>query len=74
MLPTHIGYFVAVEEQHKVTRASAVLHVSQPTLPQQISQPEDTPGAQSFDRSGRTRRGVLRSGCIRSSIEWSKRS
>lgn len=54
MLLRHIRYFLAVAEQGNFTRAAEVLHVSQPTLSQQIKQLEETLGTPLLDRSGRT--------------------
>ncbi|WP_233839163.1 transcriptional regulator CynR [Paraburkholderia sp. ZP32-5] len=54
MLLRHIRYFLAVAEHRNFTRAAEALHVSQPTLSQQIMQLEDTLRVQLLDRSGRT--------------------
>lgn len=54
MLLRHIRYFLAVTEHRNFTRAAEALHVSQPTLSQQIRQLEDALNAQLLDRSGRT--------------------
>ncbi|OHX12685.1 transcriptional regulator CynR [Chromobacterium sphagni] len=54
MILRHIRYLQAVVEHGNFTRAAEALHVSQPTLSQQIRQLEETVGAQLLDRSGRT--------------------
>lgn len=53
MLLRHIHYLIAVVEHGNFTRAATALHVSQPTLSQQIKQLEERVGAQLVDRSGR---------------------
>jgi LysR family cyn operon transcriptional activator len=53
MLLRHIRYFLAVAEYRNFTRAAEALHVSQPTLSQQIRQLEETLCVQLIDRSGR---------------------
>ena len=53
----HLRYFLAVADQGSFTRAAAVLHVTQPSLSQQIRQLERIVGSELFVRS-KGRRGV----------------
>ncbi|MGK5638543.1 transcriptional regulator CynR [Streptomyces sp. URMC 126] len=50
----HLRYLLAVAEHRNFTRAAEDLHISQPTLSQQIKQLERTVGAQLLDRTGRS--------------------
>ncbi|HEU0190477.1 MAG TPA: transcriptional regulator CynR [Mycobacterium sp.] len=50
----HLRYLLAVGEHGNFTRAAEDLHLSQPTLSQQIKQLEKLVGVQLLDRSGRT--------------------
>ncbi|WP_189301945.1 transcriptional regulator CynR [Streptomyces albospinus] len=50
----HLRYLLTVAEHGSFTRAAEDLHISQPTLSQQVRQLERTLGTQLLDRSGRT--------------------
>lgn len=50
----HIKYLLAVADHGNFTRAAEALHVSQPTLSQQIKQLERAIGVTLLDRTGRT--------------------
>ncbi|MEV5599729.1 transcriptional regulator CynR [Streptomyces sp. NPDC052496] len=50
----HLRYLLAVAEHASFTRAAEALHVSQPTLSQQVRQLERTLKVQLLDRTGRT--------------------
>lgn len=54
IFPRSLRYLLAVAEYGSFTRAAEALHVSQPTLSQQIKHLEESLGAQLLDRSGRT--------------------
>ena len=48
-----LKYFLAVAQEENVTKASEVLHTSQPNLSRQISQLEETVGKKLFERRNR---------------------
>jgi LysR family cyn operon transcriptional activator len=54
IFPRSLQYLVAIAEYGSYTRAAEALHVSQPTLSQQIKQLEETLQSPLLDRSGRS--------------------
>ncbi len=54
IFPRPLQYLIAIAEYGSFTRAAEVLHVSQPTLSQQIKQLEESLQSPLLDRSGRS--------------------
>lgn len=54
IFPRSLQYLMAVAEHRSFTRAAEALHVSQPSLSQQVKQLEESLQSQLLDRSGRT--------------------
>ena len=54
IFPRSLQYLIAIAEHGSYTRAAEALHVSQPSLSQQIKQLEETLNSPLFDRSGRS--------------------
>ena len=54
IFPRSLQYLIAIAEQGSFTRAAEVLHVSQPTLSQQIKQLEASLQSSLINRSGRS--------------------
>ena len=58
-----LRYFLTVVNEESITRASEVLHITQPTLSRQLSQLEDDIGVKLFERGSRkislTSEGIL---------------
>lgn len=54
VFPRTLQYLITISEYGSFTRAADALHVSQPTLSQQIKQLEDSLATALLDRSGRT--------------------
>ncbi|QKJ86880.1 HTH-type transcriptional regulator CynR [Paramixta manurensis] len=71
MLLRHIRYFLAVAEHGGFTPAAQALHVSQPTLSQQIKQLEERLGAQLFERGVRH---TLLTDAGKAYLTWARRA
>ena len=58
-----LRYFLAVVREESITKASEILHITQPTLSRQLSQMEEEIGVKLFDRGTRkiklTNEGIL---------------
>ncbi|MCS0603668.1 transcriptional regulator CynR [Streptomyces sp. LP11] len=65
----HLRYLLAVAEHGNFTRAAEELHISQPTLSQQIRQLERSLGSQLLDRTGRTVR-LTDAGAVYTEHAW----
>ena len=58
-----LRYFLTVVREESITKASEVLHITQPTLSRQLAQMEEDIGVKLFDRGTRkiklTNEGIL---------------
>ena len=54
IFPRALQYLIAIAEHGSYTRAAEALHVSQPTMSQQIKQLEESLQSRLLDRSGRS--------------------
>ena len=58
-----LEYFLAVAQEQNITKASQILHVTQPTLSRQLQQLEEELGVKLFDRTNHntvlTEEGVI---------------
>lgn len=58
-----LRYFLTVVREESITKASEVLHITQPTLSRQLSQMEEEVGVKLFERGSRritlTNEGIL---------------
>ena len=65
-----LRYFLTVVREESITKASEVLHITQPTLSRQLAQMEEDIGVKLFDRGTRkiklTNEGIL----LRRRAEW----
>ena len=73
-----LRYFLTVVREESITKASEVLHITQPTLSRQLSQMEEEIGVKLFERGSRkinlTNEGILlRRRAKKSCSSWTKR-
>ena len=47
-----LRYFLTVVREQSITKASEVLHITQPTLSRQLAQMEEEVGVKHFDKRG----------------------